>query len=98
MRNPIIDPADDKLTPQENLVEKALRTKVLTVFAGQDNIVDNLFVFIQAAKQSHEALDHVMHHGPPGLGKTTLSHIIASELGANLRMTSGHVIEKPGDL
>jgi len=98
MRNPIIDPADDNLTPQEKQVEKALRPKVLTEFAGQDDIVDNLFVFIQAAKQRHEALDHVLLHGPPGLGKTTLSHIIASELGANLRMTSGPVIEKPGDL
>ncbi|HUR29971.1 MAG TPA: Holliday junction branch migration DNA helicase RuvB [Saprospiraceae bacterium] len=98
MRNPIIDPADDHLSPQEKQVEKALRPKVLTEFSGQDDIVDNLFVFIQAAKQRNEALDHVLLHGPPGLGKTTLSHIIASELGANLRMTSGPVIEKPGDL
>ena len=98
MRNPIIDPADDNLTPQERQVEKALRPKVLTDFAGQDEIVDNLFVFIQAARLRKEALDHVLLHGPPGLGKTTLSHIIASELGSNLRMTSGPVIEKPGDL
>ena len=98
MRNPIIDPADDHLTPQEKQVEKALRPKVLYEFAGQDDIVDNLFVFIQAARMRNEALDHVLLHGPPGLGKTTLSHIIASELGANLRMTSGPVIEKPGDL
>ena len=98
MRNPIIDPADDHLTPQEKQVEKALRPKVLNEFAGQDDIVDNLFVFIQAARMRNEALDHVLLHGPPGLGKTTLSHIIASELGANLRMTSGPVIEKPGDL
>ena len=98
MRNPIIDAADDHLTPQEKQVEKALRPKGLTEFAGQEDIVENLFVFIQAAKQRGEALDHVLLHGPPGLGKTTLSHIIATELGANLRMTSGPVIEKPGDL
>lgn len=98
MRNPIVDPGDDHLSPQEKQFEKALRPKVLTEFSGQDDIVDNLFVFIQAAKQRNEALDHVLLHGPPGLGKTTLSHIIASELGANLRMTSGPVIEKPGDL
>ncbi|HJW27697.1 MAG TPA: Holliday junction branch migration DNA helicase RuvB, partial [Saprospiraceae bacterium] len=98
MRNPVIEAADDHLTPQERALEKALRPKVLTEFAGQQEIVDNLFVFIQAARQRKEALDHVLLHGPPGLGKTTLSHIIAAELGANLRMTSGPVIEKPGDL
>ena len=98
MRNPVLDAADDHLSPQEKQFEKALRPKGLTEFAGQEDIVENLFVFIQAARQRGEALDHVLLHGPPGLGKTTLSHIIASELGANLRMTSGPVIEKPGDL
>jgi Holliday junction DNA helicase RuvB len=98
MRNPIIEGADDHLTPQEKQVEKALRPKGLDEFSGQEDIVENLFVFIQAAKQRSEALDHVLLHGPPGLGKTTLSHIIAAELGANLRMTSGPVIEKAGDL
>ncbi len=98
MRNPVIEPGDEHLSPQEKQVEKALRPKGLTEFAGQEDIVENLFVFIQAARQRNEALDHVLLHGPPGLGKTTLSHIIASELGANLRMTSGPVIEKPGDL
>lgn len=98
MRNPIIDSGNDDLNPQEKQVEKALRPKVLTEFSGQDDIVANLFIFIQAARQRKEALDHVLLHGPPGLGKTTLSHIIAMELGANLRMTSGPVIEKPGDL
>jgi Holliday junction DNA helicase RuvB len=98
MRNPVVDPGDEHLTPQEKQVEKALRPKGLTEFAGQEDIVENLYVFIQAARQRHEALDHVLLHGPPGLGKTTLSHIIATELGANLRMTSGPVIEKPGDL
>lgn len=98
MRNPVIDPGDDHLSPQEKQVEKALRPKSLTEFSGQEEIVENLFVFIQAARQRNEALDHVLLHGPPGLGKTTLAHIIASELGSNLRLTSGPVIEKPGDL
>lgn len=98
MRNPVLDPADDHLSPQEKQFEKALRPKGLSEFSGQLEIVENLSVFIQAARQRKEALDHVLLHGPPGLGKTTLSHIIATELGANLRMTSGPVIEKPGDL
>src|SRR6187551_1577571 len=98
MRNPIIDAADDHLTPQERQVEKALRPKGLTEFAGQEDIVENLFVFIQAAKQRGEALDHVLLHGPPGLGKTTLSHIIASELEASIKITSGPVLDKPSDL
>src|SRR4030095_9186157 len=98
MRNPVVDPGDEHLTPQEKQVEKALRPKGLAEFAGQVDIVENLFVFIQAAKQRHEALDHILLHGPPGLGKTTLSHIIASELGATLRMSSGPVIENPWDL
>ena len=93
-----MDAADDQLSPQDKQFEKALRPRGLSEFAGQSDIVENLRVFIQAAKQRGEALDHVLLHGPPGLGKTTLSHIIATELGANLRMTSGPVIEKPGDL
>jgi len=67
-------------------------------FSGQENLVENLRIFIAAAKQRGEALDHVLLHGPPGLGKTTLSHIIANELGASLKMSSGPVLEKPGDL
>ena len=83
---------------EEKLVEKALRPKLLDEFTGQQKIVDNLQVFIQAAKQRGEALDHVLLHGPPGLGKTTLSHIVANELGASMKMTSGPVLEKAGDL
>ncbi len=79
-------------------LEQTLRPKALGEFSGQPKIVDNLKVFITAAKQRAEALDHVLLHGPPGLGKTTLSHIIAHELGANLKMSSGPVLEKPGDL
>lgn len=79
-------------------VEQTLRPKALGEFSGQPKIVENLKVFITAAKKRVEALDHVLLHGPPGLGKTTLSHIIAHELGANLKMSSGPVLEKPGDL
>ena len=85
-------------TNEDKLVEKALRPKALGDFSGQPKIVENLQIFIQAAKLRGEALDHVLLHGPPGLGKTTLSHIVSNELGASLKMTSGPVLEKPGDL
>ena len=78
--------------------ENKIRPQQLEAFSGQDKIVDNLHVFIQAALMRGEALDHVLLHGPPGLGKTTLSCIIASELGVNLKITSGPAIEKAGDL
>ncbi len=96
--NPNLDPNKENLPNEEIIVEKALRPKSLGDFSGQPKIVDNLGVFIQAAKQRGEALDHVLLHGPPGLGKTTLSHIVANELEAELKMTSGPVLEKPGDL
>lgn len=80
------------------ILDKALRPKSLKEFQGQPRIVDNLRVFIQAAKMRSESLDHVLLHGPPGLGKTTLANIIAHELGSPLRLTSGPVLEKPGDL
>jgi holliday junction DNA helicase RuvB len=78
--------------------ERALRPQRFSDFTGQQSIVQNLLVFIQAAKAREEALDHVLLTGPPGLGKTTLSHIIAREMGAQIKMTSGPVLEKPGDL
>ena len=78
--------------------ENKIRPQELSSFSGQDKIVDNLKVFIQAAKMRDEALDHVLLHGPPGLGKTTLANIISHEMGASLKMTSGPVLDKPGDL
>lgn len=98
MSNPILDPSDEQLSPDEKQLEKALRPQMLSDFSGQPKIVDNLMVFIEAAKLRGEALDHVLLHGPPGLGKTTLSHIVANELGATLKLTSGPVLEKAGDL
>lgn len=98
MKNKHLDPDAEHLGSEDKAIEKALRPKALDDFSGQAQIVDNLQVFIQAARQRGEALDHVLLHGPPGLGKTTLSHIIAFELGANLKMSSGPVLEKPGDL
>ena len=98
MSNPNLDPSDENYTSEEQQYEKALRPKMLGDFSGQPKIVDNLKIFIAAAKLREEALDHVLLHGPPGLGKTTLSHIVSNELEANLKMTSGPVLEKPGDL
>ena len=83
---------------QEEVVERALRPKQLDEYVGQEKIRDQLSIFIEAARKRRESLDHVLLFGPPGLGKTTLSHIIAHELGVNLRQTSGPVLERAGDL
>src|SRR5215212_5874160 len=83
---------------QEEVIERALRPRGLDEYIGQEKIRDQLGIFIEAAKRRGEALDHVLLFGPPGLGKTTLSHILAYELGVNLRQTSGPVLERPGDL
>jgi len=96
--NPNLDPTQAQFKPEDKQLEKALRPKGLEEFSGQPKIVENLDIFIRAAKMRDEALDHVLLHGPPGLGKTTLSHIIANELATNLKITSGPVLEKPGDL
>jgi len=85
-------------SPQEEALERALRPRQLRDYVGQAKTREQLEIFIGAAKQRGEALDHVLLFGPPGLGKTTLSHIIAAELGVNLRQTSGPVLEKPKDL
>jgi len=98
MTNPHLDPTDDRFSPAEQEVERALRPRMFDDFAGQPGLVENLQVFIQAARQREEALDHLLLHGPPGLGKTTLAFIVANELGVNIRVTSGPVLEKPGDL
>lgn len=98
MQNKHLDPTNEQFDTGELAVEKALRPKMLDDFSGQQKLVDNLKVFIEAAKLRGEALDHVLLHGPPGLGKTTLSLIIANELGAEIKMTSGPVLEKAGDL
>ena len=97
-RNPLLDADDENLSNPEKEVEKVLRPQFFNDFSGQSKITDNLKVYIEAAKNRGENLDHVLLHGPPGLGKTTLSYIIANELGVNIRMTSGPVLEKPGDL
>ena len=83
---------------QEEAIERALRPKRLADYTGQVKIREQLEIFIEAARNRGESLDHVLLFGPPGLGKTTLSHIIAAELGVNLRQTSGPVLEKPKDL
>ncbi len=98
MSNSPLEPTNEFLSPEEQQVEKVLRPIELSDFAGQPKIVENLNVFIQAARLRGESLDHVLLHGPPGLGKTTLSHIISNELKANLKLTSGPVLDKPGDL
>lgn len=93
-----LDAGEEGLSPAEKEVEKALRPQALEQFSGQPQIVENLYIFIKAAALRGESLDHVLLHGPPGLGKTTLSYIIANELGVDMKITSGPVLEKPGDL
>ena len=89
---------DHQLTSRERDFENALRPLSFEDFNGQDKVVDNLRIFVKAARLRAEALDHVLLHGPPGLGKTTLSNIIANELGVGFKVTSGPVLDKPGDL
>jgi Holliday junction DNA helicase RuvB len=98
LMNPNINPDSENLSSSEKEFEKVLRPAEFEDFTGQFEVVENLKIFVQAAKQRGEALDHVLLHGPPGLGKTTLANIIASELGVNIRITSGPVLDKPGDL
>ena len=96
--NEHLDPTDNKFTSEENDIDRALRPLNFDDFAGQESILENLKIFVQAAKERGEALDHTLFHGPPGLGKTTLAHILANELEVGIKLTSGPVLDKPGDL
>jgi len=96
--NENLDASGDQLNSTEKEYERALRPSFFDSFAGQFQVVENLKIFVEAAKLRGEALDHVLLHGPPGLGKTTLSYIIANELNVNIKITSGPVLDKPGEL
>jgi len=98
MANPNLSSDKQGLAAVDKEFENNIRPAAIADFSGQDQIIENLRIFIKAAKIRGEALDHVLFHGPPGLGKTTLSRIVANELGVNIKETSGPVIEKPGDL
>ncbi len=97
MANPILDSANE-LNPLDKEFENSIRPKEMEAFTGQPQLIENLNIFIKAAKMRGEALDHILFHGPPGLGKTTLSRIVANEMGVQIKETSGPVIEKPSDL
>jgi Holliday junction DNA helicase RuvB len=96
--NENLDPSGENFSPEEFDIERALRPLSFDDFAGQDQVLENLKVFVEAANQREEALDHTLFHGPPGLGKTTLAHILANELDVGIKVTSGPVLDKPGDL
>ncbi|HEU4469726.1 MAG TPA: Holliday junction branch migration DNA helicase RuvB [Flavisolibacter sp.] len=98
MSNPNLQGDKDQLSPADKEFENGIRPRQIEDFSGQSQVIENLIIFIKAAKIRGEALDHVLFHGPPGLGKTTLSRIVANELGVSIKETSGPVIEKPGDL
>ncbi len=96
--NENLNPSQDNFSSEELEVERKLRPLSFDDFAGQEQILENLMIFVQAANLRNEALDHTLFHGPPGLGKTTLAHILANELNAGIKVTSGPVLDKPGDL
>ena len=96
--NEHLDPSDENFTSEEFEIEKKLRPLTFEDFSGQDQVLENLKIFVQAANLRSEALDHTLFHGPPGLGKTTLAHILSNELEVGIKVTSGPVLDKPGDL
>jgi len=98
MREDYLSGEPNSLNQSDKEVEKALRPLSFSDFTGQQKVIDNISVFVKAAKKRGEALDHVLLHGPPGLGKTTLSHIIANELNTSIKISSGPVLDKPSDL
>ena len=98
MREDYLSGDQEDLTPAEKEFDKALRPIIFDDFSGQEKVVENIKIFVEAAQKRGEALDHVLLHGPPGLGKTTLSYIIANELNSSIKISSGPVLDKPGDL
>lgn len=96
--NENLDPTNKRFSTDENDIERKLRPLSFDDFTGQDQVLENLQIFVQAANQRGDALDHTLFHGPPGLGKTTLANILANELGVGIKITSGPVLDKPGDL
>ena len=96
--NENLDPTDSNYNNEELEIDKALRPLAFSDFSGQEHILENLKIFVEASNQRSDALDHTLFHGPPGLGKTTLAYILANELGVSLKVSSGPVLDKPGDL
>tara|TARA_B100001559_G_scaffold96383_1_gene80691 strand:+ start:890 stop:1912 length:1023 start_codon:yes stop_codon:yes gene_type:complete len=96
--NDNLDPTDKNLSSEDHDIEKVLRPLTFDDFSGQKRVLDNLKIFVKAAAERNEALDHTLFHGPPGLGKTTLAYILANELNVGIKVTSGPVLDKPGDL
>ncbi len=96
--NENLNPSSEDFSPEEHDIDRALRPLSFDDFAGQDQILENLKIFVEAANLRDDALDHTLFHGPPGLGKTTLAHVLANELNVGIKVTSGPVLDKPGDL